>query len=179
MIRKREFFKEYILKHQNVISCNLSKLFAQETDWTCQIACIRTILSGLCENVPEESYFTTKYKMTPGPYYSHDIKKLGILDSYNAIYGCDIKEKKFDEILFFMEDGYYIMLESMVGFSHWMVLLGYYALENNIEKSKLLMFDPYYNEVRLMNVDEFLSMWIDGNHAENNVINDFIAIKKL
>ena len=42
-------------------------------------------------NVPDEKYFVDKYELTPGPYYSKDIKRLGILDEYDAIYRCDEK----------------------------------------------------------------------------------------
>lgn len=178
MVRKQEYFEAIKLKHKDVISCTPSTLFPQETDWTCSIACIRTILSGICKNIPEEEFFINKYNLTPKPYYSNDIKNLGILNEYNAIYGQDIKNNNIDNVLDYVENGYFVMLESMYNYAHWMVLLGYYPLENNIEKSKLLMFDPYYNEIRLINVDEFIGMWMDGNYAKNSIENDFIAIKK-
>ena len=60
-----------------------------------------------------------------------------------------------------MEDGYYVMVESMYNYAHWMVLLGYYPLEQaNVEKSRLLVYDPWFDQVRLLIADEFLPMWV-------------------
>lgn len=179
MERRNEYFEHQELEHQLVESRTPSRLFPQETDWTCSIACIRTILSGLQEYVPSEQEFVKKYHLSPGPYYSRDIQALGLLNEYDAVYGCDAKGITFDTILDYMSQGYYIMLESMYNYAHWFVLLGYFPLSGgNVEHSRLLMFDPYYNEVRLLITDEFISMWIDGNYEHSRVIRDFIAIRK-
>lgn len=178
MQRKDQLFKRTTLLHNGVVSNAPKKLFPQETDWTCSIACIRTILSGIIENVPSEEYYVNTYKMIPGPHYSGNIKELGILDEYDVIYGCDETEKTFDKVLDYLENGYFIMLESMYNYSHWLVLLGYYPLgDDDLEKSRLLMYDPYYDETRLFSVDEFISMWIDGNYAQTKVERDFIALR--
>ena len=102
-----------------------------------------------------------------------------VLEQYDVKYGSDKTDTTFDDILELMEQGYYIMLESMVNYAHWMVILGYFnsADSNDIEKSKILFFDPYYNEVRLINTDEFLGMWIDGDYNTTKVKNDYIAIR--
>ena len=83
-----------------------------------------------------------------------------------------------DEILNLLENGYYIMLESMVNYSHWMVLLGYYVVKDtkNLEEHKILFYDPYYDDLKLLNADEFIGMWIDGNYENTKVKNDFIVI---
>ena len=154
-------------------------LYPQERDWTCSIACIRTILSAIINSVPKEDYIIEKYNMTPGPYYSKDIKNLGILNSYDVKYGCDNTNVIFENIINMVKDGYYIMLESMINYSHWLVFLGYYTYNtNDIEKAKLLMYDPYYNEVRLVNADEFITMWIDGDYENSRIEKDYIAIRK-
>ena len=78
-----------------------------------------------------------------------------------------------------MEQGYFVMLESMINYAHWTVLLGYYPLcGNDLEKAKLLMYDPYYDEVRLVNADEFISMWRDGSYETTRIDRDFIAVKR-
>lgn len=179
MKRRSEYFDHRELKHELVESKTPARLFPQETDWTCAIACIRTILSGLQEHVPAEREFVEKYHLSPGPRYSRDIKALGLLEEYDVIYGCDADGITFDTILDYMSQGYYIMVESMYNYAHWFVLMGYFPLnDRNVEHSRLLVFDPYYNKVRLLVTDEFISMWIDGDYEHSRVMRDFIAIRK-
>lgn len=117
--------------------------------------------------------------MLPGPHYSKDIKRMGILDGYDAIYGCDCKDTDMDTVLSLMEKGYILMLEHMYNYAHWTVLLGFYPLhDNEIETTTMLMYDPYYDEVRLYNVDEFTGMWMDGGYTEPRIEKDFIAVRK-
>ena len=80
-----------------------------------------------------------------------------------------------------MNNGYAIMIESMINYAHWLVLLGYYIIgdSRDIESHKVLVYDPYYDKVRLIIADEFLSMWIDGDHEKTGVVKDFIAIKSI
>ena len=178
MQRKHELFEQNNLKHNEVVVSAPKKLYPQETDWTCSVACIRTMLSGITYNVPEEMEIVRQNNMKPGPYYSRDIKKLGLLDNYDVVYGCDKEKADMDMVLDMVQNGYYVMLECMYNYAHWMVLLGYYPLENSdIEKSELLMYDPYYDKIRLLSADEFISMWIDGNYENTKVIRDFIAVK--
>lgn len=180
MNRRKEYFKNKSNYINNIcISSNILQVFPQERDWTCSVACIRTILSGIDKKVLSEKEFINKYKLIPGPYFSKDIKKLKLLSKYEVIYGCDEKDVKFNNILKYMKNSYSIMFESMYNFSHWMVLLGCYILDRNMEKGKMVTYDPYYDEIRLLNVDEFLSMWQDGNYQKNKVLKDFIAIKML
>lgn len=176
--RKFEVWVKQKLEHNKVISLAPPILYPQERDWTCFIGSLRTILSGLTSTVPTENELIDKLNLIPNPYFSKDIKKWDLLSTYDVIYGCDNKDITFDDILDYYVNEYFIMLECMINYSHWMVLLGYYPLNNNeIEMSKLLLYDPYYDEVRLMNTDEFISMWADGNHNDNKIEKDFIAIK--
>ncbi len=177
-MRKCEYFTLQPLKHQEIISNPPKKMYPQERDWTCSMACIRTMLSGIDPTVPEEDHFVSTYRLTPGPLFSKDIKKLDILGNYDALYGCDKPDITFDSILDYMENGYFVMLESMLNFSHWFVLLGYYpSADNDAEKGKVLVYDPYYNTSRLLIADEFIQMWIDGNHNINKIQKDFIAVR--
>ncbi len=180
--RKFEYFEPNKIEKTESLSQVPPFLFPQERDWTCSLACIRTMLSGVMKDVPKEEVLVQQYKMDMGPYYSKDLKKLGILDDIlskeKVIYGCDQEDIELPDILTLMENGYYVMLESMVNYAHWMVLLGYFvtAGEENPEKCRLLFYDPYYNQVKLLNYDEFMGMWIDGNFAQTGVTKDFIAI---
>lgn len=179
MIRKEEVFKKKELLSKDAVSNTPKKLYPQERDWTCAFACIRTMLSSVEEEVLAEDVYVERYQLTPGPYYSKDIKAREVLKDCDVLYGCDYDDIEIDFIIDLMKKGYYIMLESMVNYAHWMVLLGYYPSYDftDMEKSKMLFFDPYYNEVKLLNADEFVSMWIDGNYANTKVEKDFIAIK--
>lgn len=172
-MRKEEFFTKNVLKENKSVSQVPPILYKQERDWTCAIACIRTLISAINEDVPTEEYFIEKYNLKPGPLYSNDVMNLKILEKYNVKYGC-LKDIDFNEIVNLLNEGYYIMLESMVNYSHWMVLLGYFAVSEDIEQYKLLFFDPYYEEVRLIRADEFIGMWQDG---DGKIKHDFIAIK--
>lgn len=179
-MRKQEYFLKRTTTQNDSISLTPPKLYPQERDWTCSVACLRTILSAFTEEVPEESSFVVNCGMEPGPCYSAGVKEMGILEGYDVIYGCDNPNIEFEDIIDMMKAGYYIMLESMVNYSHWMVLLGYYTIApfEDMEKYQMLFFDPYYNQVRMINADEFLGMWIDGNYVESKIEKDFVAIRK-
>lgn len=178
MERKHDFFEMDKLSHEDVVVSAPKKFFPQETDWTCSIACIRTLLSGFLREVPGEIFFIESYHLIPGPHYSKDIKRLNILEKYDVKFGCDSVDNSFDKILDYMEEGYGVMVECMYNYAHWFVLLGYYPLEEgDIEKSKLLVYDPYYDEMRLLRVEEFINMWVDGNYENTRIEKDFIAIK--
>lgn len=136
------------------------------------------MLSGFLDSVPSEKYFIDKYNLTPSPYYSKDIKKLDILNDYDAIYGCDKRAEQFDTVLDYLKTGYFVMVEGMLNYAHWVVLMGFYPnSSSDIDDAQVLVYDPYYDKVRLLIFDEFINMWCDGDHAKNNVIHDFIAIK--
>ncbi len=179
MKRMSEYFQSSSESRENCFGRIPQKLYKQERDWTCAIACIRTMLSAYGEELEEEQYVDA-YKLVPGPQFSKDIKRIGILNKYDAIYGCDEQEKSINKILDLSDKGYYLMLESMYNFSHWMVFIGYFSMRGpeNIEEHKILFYDPYMDNMRLVSAEEFEGMWLDGNHKENGVYQDFIALKK-
>lgn len=176
MKREQVLFGPADVKCREALYGNARRLYPQEKDWTCSLACIRTLLSGFVPHVDGESFFLELYGMKPGPWFSKDLKKLGILAWYDTVYGCDRKKTELDDVLIIMKQGYGVMLESLYNYSHWMVLLGFFPAED-FERAKLLMYDPYYDGVRLFNADEFLGMWMDGEHAKNGVMRDFIAVR--
>jgi len=179
-MRKSIYFEEPKQLDGKSVSCGSLNLYPQEQDWTCSLACIRSLLSGVSDIIPSEYSLISKFKLTPGPYYSKDIKSLGIIDinKYNVVFGCDKKDVNINDIRNYLSEGYYIMLESMINYGHWMVLLGYYLTHSgNPETSKIVMYDPYYDKVRTFIIDEFIGMWQDGDYLKNGVYRDFIAIK--
>lgn len=178
MNRDFELFTPFVMKERNSVAQIPKKFFRQERDWTCSIACIRTLLSSFLDVVPSEDFFVIKYRLSPSAYYSKDIKKLDILSEYDVIYGCD-EIIDLEKLLDYIDLGYYLMVESSLNCGHWLVFLGYFQVKDktNLEEHKVLLYDPYYDDVRLMNADEFYSMWLDINYLASNVKRDFIAIK--
>ena len=177
MQRKAEYFDTYELSTKQCIFKSGLHLYPQERDWTCSIACIRTLLSTGNKELSEQ-YYIDKFGLKPGPHFSRDIKRIGILAEYDVKYGCDSKDICFDDILDTLNQGYGIMLECMYSYSHWLVLLGFIPIDDcNVEKSQLVLYDPYYDQLKVVIVDEFISMWYDGNYEVTQVKNDFIAIK--
>ncbi len=151
------------------------QLIPQERDWTCSLGCIRTICSAISD-VPSEEELIKRGCFTPGPLYSEDFKNSGILGSYDVIYGCDTKEASLAQIGGFLNDGYYVMTESIHNGGHWMVLLALLATGgSDLEKQSILLYDPYYDRSRLIIADEYESMWYDANKG---IVHDFIAIRK-
>lgn len=177
MQRKFELFTPNTISHKETVISSPKKFYPQEKDWTCSVACIRTLLSGIMQNVLSEKEMIEKYNISPSPHYSEDIKRLGILSEYDTVFGCDISDVTFDTVLNLMQNGYFIMLECMYNYSHWMVLTGYYPIDDNPEKSRLLFYDPYYNKMRLLIADEFINMWTDGDYENSKVESDFVAVK--
>jgi hypothetical protein len=173
-----EVFKPAKVNYDKVVTQSPPVFYPQEKDWTCFLGCIRTILTGITEDIPSEEEFVEKYQLEKKPYFSEDIKNSEMLKDYSVMYGCDDPLVSFDDILLHCREGYYVMLETMYNFSHWFVLLGYYPSHNDVEISRILVYDPYYDEVRLLNLDEFLGMWIDGDFPHTKVEKDYIAIKK-
>ena len=88
--RKCEYFKsEEKVEKEEVAIMTPKYLFRQERDWTCSIACLRSITSSMKSLGSEDKIFK-KYDLKPSPYYSKDIKNLHILDKFkDVIYGCD------------------------------------------------------------------------------------------
>lgn len=181
MRRNNEYFGENRnLYPDHCISNVPPKLFRQERDWSCSIACIRSLLSGTDVSWTE-NYLIEKFNMSPGPYYSKDYKAINIFpQTLDVILGCDNPDITVKRLFQYMEDGYYIMAETMYNYAHWYVILGYYLSndENNPEHHTIVAYDPYYDEIRLVNADEFETMWLDGDHANNHILKDFIAIRQ-
>lgn len=175
----REFFSEdeYVEQNETAIMVP-KKLYFQERDWTCVIACIRSITSSI-RYIGTEMDIINDYSLYPKPRYSKDIKELHILDSFDTLYGCDFNKNYGIKYLYdLLKDNYYIAVESMINYDHWLVLCGYFPnSSNNISQQSVLLYDPYFNELRIYRAEEFCSMWLSGEHLNNNIKFDFIAVK--
>lgn len=180
MIRKSELFTKQYTKEKTCVAKVPPMLFPQERDWTCSIACIRTLTSAFGSGPKDEDWYINNFKLEPGPHYSKDIKEKEILKGYTVEYGCDYNNFRFDNLIKLLGQGYYIMVEGMINYSHWLVLLGYYTLgsKDDLENNFVLLYDPYYDELKLVRAEEFIEMWRDGDYANTGVNHDFIAIYK-
>lgn len=180
MTRKSELFTKQYTKENLCVTKVPPKLFPQERDWTCSIACIRTMTSAFGRGPKDEDWYISNFNLSPGLHYSKDIKEKRILQGYTVEYGCDYTNFEFDNLVKLLGQGYYIMVEGMINYSHWLVLLGYYTLgsKDDLENNFVLLYDPYYDELKLIRADEFNKIWQGGEFDNTGVNHDFIAIYK-
>mgnify|MGYP000472401369 FL=1 len=152
--------------------------YEQEHDWTCSIACFRTIT----RTMKSETDLINELHMKPGPYYSDFfyehyknnekyVMKFGCNDTMSSIDAA----AKFARLCVLLRDGYSIMLESSYNIAHWMVLVGYLPKGEDVSDCEVLLWDPYLGKYRIENHDEFLAMWYGDN--ESKVKGDYIAVK--
>lgn len=176
---KFEYFGSYNFHRpltENVFNIP-KKFYYQERDWTCSIAMLRTITSSI-KDIGLEDEIIKKYNFIPSPYYSEQLKEKGVLDNKDitVLYGCDNKNCDISDIIHLLKEGYFVGLETMINYDHWVVLLGYSKL-GDYDEDVMLYFCPYFYEVRTIHFSEFIEMWRSGNYENNKIVNDFIAVK--
>lgn len=154
------------------------KLYPQMRDWTCALACLRSITSGIVD-IGDDETLVKKFNLRPGPMYSEDIKRLGVLDCYSndidIIYGFERSDFDIEGLWNLLRDGYRIMVEWMYSFDHWTILLGYFAVDEDADRHMMLMYDPYCGELFTIRAGHFEVMWKSA--AEDGPVGDFIAIR--
>lgn len=178
MERIREFFTYE--KPQGYISVSNTppRLYRQERDWTCSVACIRTLLSGRVAEVASENEFIEKFGLVPGPHYVDELIEKQMLAPARVVKtNRSFAGEKIGLPLLacLLEEKYYVMAECMYNYAHWVVVLGYFAVRDaeDTEEHRILIYDPYYDQVRLVIADEFLTMWCDPDGHEK----EFVAIR--
>lgn len=141
-------------------------------------ACIRTLLSGRTAEVPSENEFIEKFGLVPGPHYTDEFLAKGMLSPARTVK--THKNFRPEEIGLpllakLLAEKYYIMAECMYNYAHWVVVLGYFAVRDpeDTEEHRILLYDPYYDQVRLVIADEFLTMWCDPDGH----VKEFVAIR--
>lgn len=156
------------------------RLFGQERDWTCCLACVRSLVSGLV-TVPAEDELIKRYGFVPGPIYSKQIKESGALNiqGLDVVYGCDEKDpENLDPSVIWdlLDRGYRVMANWMMSYDHWTMMLGYISDEDP-DKASFVYWCPYFLETRMVRAGDFESMWHGG--AQNGVIGpgDYIAVR--
>jgi hypothetical protein len=178
--RLAEYFAERKnLREYTSVARVPSSLFRQERDWTCSVACVRTLLSGVGERVPSENAFIKKYHLVAGDHFVEEIIEKQMFPQYLKIktYADFPQEELNLELLCkLLNENYFIMAETIINGDHWVVVLGYYAVRDkkNPEEHQILIYDPYYDAVRLVIADEFETMWCSPKGKSR----EFIAISK-
>lgn len=153
----------------------IDKMFKQERDWTCAIACLRTLFNGKFT----EDEFIEKHEIQKGPKYSKDIKPWlsSIAHPKDFTLGCDFKYKNIlpAERLASLLTNHNVMVELTLNYAHWVVIL-HYAHLGSLAEDVITIYDPYFNKVRLFPAEEIISMWYGIMEAD--VENDFVAVRK-
>lgn len=136
------------------------------------------LLSGRTAEVPSENEFIEKFGLVPGPHYTDEFLAKGMLSPARTVK--THKNFRPEEIGLpllakLLAEKYYIMAECMYNYAHWVVVLGYFAVRDpeDTEEHRILLYDPYYDQVRLVIADEFLTMWCDPDGH----VKEFVAIR--
>lgn len=174
---KAEYFNQPDIPQPKYLAMSdMQDVFPQERDWTCSIACLRSIVSGKENNFTEDTA-VDYYDIYVGPQTSLDIKRWLPYNYKNFRFGCDspIEEDSALSQLVQLMRTHNVMIECTLNYEHWIVLLGYVHLWS-AQDSVFVIYDPYYNQVRTMMAEELISMWcyITTDGPER----DYVACKK-
>lgn len=175
---RSEYFPDESLL--SAMSWNISSmppaLYSQSRDWTCSLACLRSIASGIADLGVEDDLIAA-FHLEPGPYYSEDVKRLGILDQHDVdvVYGCDfaLSAKDVSSLWTYMSQGWRVMTNWMMSYDHWTVMLGYIKSRHGPDYDMWLYYDPYCDEVSMIRNAHFSSMW----SSPGGIARDFIAVR--
>ena len=122
-------------------------LYYQEWDWTCAIACLRSICSSI-KALRTEDEIIEKYKLMPKPRYSQDIKTWDIKE-YHARYGWDEYEN-INNVGFLyrlMKEEWYVSIEGLIMTTGWFCA----------DIFRIILYDPYYNESKQLRAEKSYS----------------------
>ena len=181
MERKTEYFTGcagYYGVSTGTSLSTIKETFPQERDWTCGLACFRTLLSATYDPVISEDTLIKYLQRKPGPVSSEDFigyKHLFETDTYKLQLGAEkpIENNLCGELTTLLKT-HNVMVACTLNGGHWLVILGYLDL-GTIEEDKIIFYDPYYNDVRTFRADEFLSMWVS---TDGDLDHDYIAVPK-
>lgn len=145
--------------------------YRQKRDWTCSIACLRTICSHKdFLNISEEDVLKKIPSIKPGPQWSSNIKSWGLLPE-DTIYGCE-RTIELEGLLELLRT-HNVMMESKYSGGHWLAILSYHV--NGHNEAKVELYDPWKDAIRIESAAEVIYMWHDSNNPHYH---DFVAIPK-
>lgn len=184
----KDYFGEVDDRISDGIMLDINRIipYRQECDWTCSIACLRTI----ARTTKSGKSIIDQLGMKPGAYYSDffyekykDDKRYDMLfgcndtiDTVNGTTDWNKAKAKFTYLCILLREGYSVMVESIYNISHWMVLIGYLPKGTEFCDCEVLLWDPYLGKYRVENLEEFISMWYNGDNV-NGVKGDYIAVR--
>ncbi len=157
------------------VACVPPVLYGQDLDWTCALACLRSICSGILE-FPSDADVVRRFGLRPGPIYSGWVKSSGILSvtGVEAAYGCDFPDAGIPDLWRYLRDGWRVMVNWMYSFDHWTVLMAYMALGDDPDYHDMLHWDPYCGEQLHVKEGHFSVMWKSGGTPNEH---DFVAVR--
>lgn len=146
-------------------------LYQQDYDWTCPIACLRSVLFALSpQNIDKgDLHYISTYNLFPKPYFSKDFKEKNIIENelasegslaeYSILYGCD-KKIEFDDLVDLLRKGYFIMTRYVYN-HHWCLILGFFnqKMSRYLDDCHVLLYDSHFNKLHLENAADFEKMW--------------------
>lgn len=163
----KEYFTYPPLHHNITTAAGVlpPNLYEQERDWTCAIACFRSI----CNIHMSEEEFIDKYHPVMGPQFSPDIKAAGwVPEGFDVRYGCDdFSSIDASDLWYMLNSGYKVMVEWDLSAGHWCVLT---SITPALTDSgyEMTCFDPYFKRMRVFDLGEFFCM-----------CHDYIAVRKI
>lgn len=153
-------------------------LYPQGDDWTCALACFRTLLT--CNGITvTEADLISICAIKPGPKSSAEVEKwsesMGL--SLDIRYGWDNAyiNTKPAQLLHELIHNYNVMIELLLNYAHWVVVLAYYKM-GTLDEDVVVIYDPYFNQVRQFHASEVFAMWYgigDGTYDH-----DYVAVIK-
>lgn len=186
----RELFQPAPFRHEMVGTalCSPDELYKQERDWTCGVACIRTLASGII-TVPSETLFISNNDLIPGSFGSKDFKSwefgrrgFPILSDprLDVRYGCDDAQRAeldCSDVWHWLRRGYRVALKLMTTFEsgHWCVVLCYFP-RAGVRSHDVVIYDPYHDEIRTIRSSELEMMW--RNFGDVSSRHDYVLIRE-
>lgn len=156
---KSEYFKnekQWCPKYTQLAS--VPHLYPQERDWTCSVACLRSIVSG--EYDISEDSIVDSCPIEMGPQTSKAVRHWMPYATSRFLFGAyqPLPEKDTLRALVELMKTHTVMIECMINYEHWVVLLGFTYL-GSLENSMFILYDPYLNTVRTVMAEELLNEW--------------------
>lgn len=150
--------------------------YRQERDWTCSIACVRTVISAFNNNISEEQIIKDN-NLKMGGQHIEDMKKWSCFKDLKLESQETRPIKDIQGLYDLLLDNYIIICAHAYNLYHYIVCYGYLTTNErqNPENQCILFYDPYLDEHKLINADIFDTMWYD---IGTNKYRDYIAVKQ-
>lgn len=162
-----------------LMSSGIREFFAQQRDWTCGLAALRTLLTKnkfsffrLSEEILVEH--AKQLGMKPGPRSAEDLKRIAGTfykreEDNPILTKCDFED--YDIVSLFKD--YNLAIECSIMGGHWLVIMD---IITNDDTTKVRLYDSYYNSVIELDLKQFNEMWEDK--ILTNTYREFIAIRR-